>query len=63
MIAGGAVVTPGAEIPDGMLAAGVPAKVRRPIAGTPSEIWVTMNPPAYRMLAQRHLTGIRPIED
>ncbi len=59
MIAGGAVVTPGAEIPDGMLAAGVPAKVRGSIAGTPSEIWVTMNPPAYRALAQRHLASLR----
>jgi carbonic anhydrase/acetyltransferase-like protein (isoleucine patch superfamily) len=62
MIAGGAVVTPGAEIPDGMLAAGVPAKVRGPIAGTPSEIWVTMNPPAYRDLAQRHLAGVRALD-
>jgi carbonic anhydrase/acetyltransferase-like protein (isoleucine patch superfamily) len=63
MIAGGAVVTPGAEIPDGMLAAGVPAKVKGPIAGTPSEVWVTMNPIAYRSLAQRHLAGMRPIVD
>ena len=62
MIAGGAVVTPGAEIPEGMLAAGIPAKVRGPIAGTPSEIWVTMNPPAYRALAQRHLTGVSALD-
>jgi carbonic anhydrase/acetyltransferase-like protein (isoleucine patch superfamily) len=62
MIAGGAVVTPGADIPDGMLAAGVPAKVRGPIAGTPSEVWVMMNPPAYRDLAARHLRGMRPLD-
>lgn len=62
MIAAGAVVKPGDVIPDGVLAAGVPAAVKGPIAGTPSEIWVTMNPAAYRALAQRHLAGVSPIE-
>ncbi len=33
MIAAGAVVKPGDTIPDGMLAAGVPATVKGPIAG------------------------------
>ena len=62
MIAAGAVVKPNAQIPDGMLAAGVPAEVKGPIAGTPSEMWVTMNPPAYRDLARRHRAGIRPLD-
>src|SRR5687768_12366466 len=42
MIAAGAVVKPGDTIPDGMLAAGVPAVVKGPIAGTASEFWVQM---------------------
>lgn len=62
MIAAGAVVKAGDQIPAGMLAAGVPASVKGPIAGTQSEFWVQINPPAYRELARRHLTGIRPIE-
>jgi len=62
MIAAGAVVKPNAQIPDGMLAAGVPAEVKGPIAGTPSEMWVTMNPPAYRDLARRHREGIHPLD-
>jgi carbonic anhydrase/acetyltransferase-like protein (isoleucine patch superfamily) len=62
MIAAGAVVKPGDHIPDGMLAAGVPAAVKGPIAGTPSEIWVTMNPPAYRDLARRHREGMRALD-
>ena len=63
MIAAGAVVKPGDTIPDGVLAAGVPASVKGPIAGTPSEMWVTMNPPAYRLLAQRHLAGVRAFDE
>jgi carbonic anhydrase/acetyltransferase-like protein (isoleucine patch superfamily) len=61
MIAAGAVVKPGDVIPDGTLAAGVPATVKGPIAGTASEFWVKANPPAYRALAQRHLAGITPV--
>ena len=44
MVAAGALVTPGTEIPDGMLAMGTPAKVRGPLAGTPAEHWVRRNP-------------------
>jgi carbonic anhydrase/acetyltransferase-like protein (isoleucine patch superfamily) len=62
MIAAGAVVKPGDQIPDGVLAAGVPATVKGPIEGTPSAFWVQMNPPAYRALAQRHLAGIRALD-
>src|SRR6266853_1181208 len=40
MVAGGALVTPGTEVPDGMLAMGAPAKVRGPLDGTPAERWV-----------------------
>jgi carbonic anhydrase/acetyltransferase-like protein (isoleucine patch superfamily) len=61
MVAGGALVTPGTEVPDGMLAMGAPAKVRGPLAGTPAERWVQVNPAAYQMLAQRHKVGVAPV--
>ena len=61
MIAAGALVTPGTEIPDGMLAMGTPAKVKGPIAGTPAERWVRANPHGYQALAQRHKAGVAPI--
>jgi carbonic anhydrase/acetyltransferase-like protein (isoleucine patch superfamily) len=61
MIAAGALVTPGTEIPDGMLAMGVPCKVRGPLAGTPAARWVEMNPAGYQTLAQRHRAGVEPL--
>jgi carbonic anhydrase/acetyltransferase-like protein (isoleucine patch superfamily) len=61
MIAAGALVTPGTEIPDGMLALGAPAKVRGPLAGTPAEFWVRANPTGYQALAQRHKVGVTPV--
>ena len=60
MVAAGAMVTPGTEIPDEVLAIGAPAKVKGPIAGTPAEFWVQMNPPAYKELAARHRDGVEP---
>jgi carbonic anhydrase/acetyltransferase-like protein (isoleucine patch superfamily) len=62
MIAAMSLVPAGAEIPSGTLAAGVPATVRREIAGTAAEFWVNMNPVYYPELAQRHAKGIRRIE-
>ena len=61
MVAAGALVTPGADIPDGMLAIGVPAKVKGPLAGTPAERWVRANPTGYQALAQRHKVGVAPV--
>ena len=61
MIAAGSLVTPGTEIPDGMLAMGSPAKVRGPVAGTPAEFWVKANPEGYQALAQRHKAGVAPL--
>lgn len=60
MIGAGALVTPGTDIPEGMLAVGVPAKVKGPLAGTPAERWVQLNPAGYQALAQRHRTGVAP---
>ncbi|HET7195814.1 MAG TPA: gamma carbonic anhydrase family protein [Nocardioides sp.] len=58
MVAAGALVTPQTEIPDGVLAAGAPAKVRGPIEGTPAAFWVETNPSYYAELAQRHRAGV-----
>ena len=62
LIAALSLVQPGVQIPPGVLAAGVPAVVKRPIAGTPAEIWVKLNPTYYPALAQRHIAGIRRID-
>jgi len=44
-----------------MLAVGFPATVRGPVAGTPAEHWVRVNPHAYQALAQRHKAGIAAV--
>src|SRR3954467_1320178 len=62
MIAAHSLVAANAEIPDEVLAAGSPAVVKRPIAGTGAEFWVKVNPGAYRDLGARHLKGIRPVQ-
>jgi len=62
MIAAHSLVAANAEIPDEVLAAGSPAVVKRPIAGTPAEFWVQTNPSAYADLAQRHRTAVRPVQ-
>lgn len=61
LIAAGSVVLPDTVIPEGMLAAGTPATVKRSILGTPSEEWVTGNPGRYARLAVMHRDGIREI--
>lgn len=62
LVAAHSLVASNAEIPEGVLAAGVPAEVKREIAGSQAEFWVKMNPSAYRELAKRHMTGISPVE-
>ena len=62
LIAAMSLVPAGKEIPPGVLAAGVPAVVKRDIAGTPAEFWVKMNPVYYPELAKRHRAGIRRID-
>jgi carbonic anhydrase/acetyltransferase-like protein (isoleucine patch superfamily) len=63
MVAAGALVTPQTEIPDGVLAAGSPAKVRGPIEGTPAQFWVDSNPSYYAELAQRHRAGVSEVTE
>jgi carbonic anhydrase/acetyltransferase-like protein (isoleucine patch superfamily) len=62
MIAAMSLVQPGVQIPPGVLAAGVPAVVKREIAGTPAEFWIKMNPVYYPELAKRHIAGIKRID-
>jgi hypothetical protein len=45
-----------------VLAAGVPAQVKKEIAGTQAEFWVRMNPVYYPELAKRHIAGVRRIQ-
>ena len=58
LVAAHSLVATGAVIPDGVLAAGSPAEVKRSLEGSPSEFWVKANPPAYRDLALRHRAGL-----
>jgi carbonic anhydrase/acetyltransferase-like protein (isoleucine patch superfamily) len=57
LVAAGSVVTPGTELPGGMVVAGIPARPTKPIEGTSSEFWVEHNPSYYQELAQRHRDG------
>ncbi len=61
LVAAGAVVVGGTRVPDGVLVVGAPAVVKGPIAGTGAEMWVNVNPQAYRDLAQRYFVGLQPI--
>lgn len=58
MVAAHSLVPAGMEVPDEVLVAGSPAQVKRPIAGTPAEFWVQVNPGAYAELAQRYRAGL-----
>jgi carbonic anhydrase/acetyltransferase-like protein (isoleucine patch superfamily) len=62
LVAAGSVVAAQMQIPAGMLAAGAPAVIKRPVKGTGAEIWVNLNPGAYAELAQRHRTGVRFVD-
>lgn len=62
LVAAGSVVTPGTELPGGMVAAGIPCRPTKPIEGTSSEFWVEHNPSYYQELAQRHRDGAVPVD-
>ncbi len=61
LVAAGSVVSAGFEVPPGMLAAGAPAVLKRPVEGSPAQFWVDTNPVAYAELAARHRDGIAHI--
>ena len=58
LIAALSLVGAGVVIPPGVLAAGSPAVVKRPLAGTAAEMWVKINPTHYPELARRHRAGL-----
>jgi len=60
MVAAGSLVSPETQVPEGVLAAGAPAQVKKPIEGTMAQFWVDANPAYYTELAQRHLKGVTP---
>ena len=62
LIAAGAIVLAEMVIPEGMLAVGAPAVVKRSILGGPSEEWVTGNPGRYSTLAAMHKAGLRELD-
>jgi carbonic anhydrase/acetyltransferase-like protein (isoleucine patch superfamily) len=62
LVAAGATVPPGMAIPDGMLAAGVPARLLGEVTGVARQ-WVETNPEIYRDLARHHAVGVRPVTD
>ena len=59
LVAAGCTVPPGMAVPEGMLAAGVPARIVREVSGGAKQ-WVETNPEVYRELARRHAAGVRP---
>ena len=61
LVAAHSLVQSGFKVPSGFLAAGSPAEIKRPVKGSPAEMWVRMNPPAYAELARRHRDGILPV--
>ena len=61
LVAALSMVPVGAEIPDGVLAAGAPVKVRREISGTPLAEMLDIQPGAYMELAQRHAAGVQRV--
>ncbi len=62
LVAAGSVVLPETVIPAGMLAAGAPAQVKRSLAGSDAEEWITGNPGRYARLAAEHRDGLRELD-
>ena len=55
LVAAGSVVT--GTLPGEVMAMGIPAREKSPLAGSSAEPWVDGNPSYYRELAQRHRAG------
>ena len=60
MLAAGAVLGEGREVPPGHLAAGVPASVKKELDGS-SKSWVAKSAQHYRDRATRYRAGLKPI--
>ena len=62
VVAAGCTVPPAMIIGDGMLAAGVPARIVGEVTAGAKQ-WVETNPSLYRELARRHAAGVRPVPE
>lgn len=62
LVAAHSLVSPGTEFPEGVLAAGSPAVVKRALDG-PAAGWVARNPRSYQELARRHAASLEPVEE
>jgi len=60
MLAAGAVLGEGVEVPPNHLAAGVPAKVKKELGGSSSH-WVATSARHYQERAVRYRAGLKPI--
>src|SRR6266480_2212051 len=60
LLAAGSVLAEGSEVPPGHMAAGVPAKVKKPLDGS-SENWVGITAQHYRDRAVAYREKLRPI--
>jgi carbonic anhydrase/acetyltransferase-like protein (isoleucine patch superfamily) len=63
LIAAHSLVASGTKIPDEVVAAGAPAEISGPVAGTGAQLWVDANPGAYQHLARRYAVGLRQITE
>lgn len=63
LVGAGSVVTPGTELPGGMVATGTPCKPLKPVEGTTSELWIDSNAEYYADLARRHAAGARRVAE
>lgn len=61
VVAANSVVVSGTAIPDGVLAAGQPARVLEETAGSSAEMWLTYNAEFYVALARRHSETAHPL--
>jgi len=62
LVAAGCTVPPRMIVGDGLLAAGVPARIIGEVAAGAKQ-WVETNPGVYRELARRHAAGVRPVPE
>ena len=62
MLAAGAVLQEGMQIPPGHMAAGVPAIVKKQLDGS-SDRWVAITAPHYRDRAKRYRAELKSIAD
>ncbi|MFL6141893.1 MAG: gamma carbonic anhydrase family protein [Labedaea sp.] len=62
LVAAASTVTPGAEVPDEVVAMGSPARKFVPLSGS-AKLWVDHNAAVYQELARRHRDGIELITE